>query len=423
MNKPKGTQDIYLDDQIIREYVEEILTTVAKVNNFSKIETPIFERQEVFVKSVGETSDIVSKEMYSFADRKGRNMVLRPEGTAGVIRAIVENKLFSLPTTLKFFYMGPMFRYERPQKGRRRQFDQFGIEMLSEASPEADVEVILLAKQILEIFKIEHKLVINSLGDKTTRDNYSKGLREYLSDYKDQLTEDSLNRLDKNPLRILDDKVDGKKDFVKKAPRIDEYYSKETKEYFDKVIKLLDDNAVDYEIDTTLVRGLDYYSDTSFEFISTSDQAGSQSTIIGGGRYSNLVSSFGGPDLSGIGFGLGINRLENELDREQIIKARKPEPEVFVLNIDEKNTSLTLSLVSMLRKSGFVTEWNPKTLNFKKAFSYVNKYNPQVLIIPGEKELAKGCVSIKFDGKQEEVKIENIIEHIDGILGGNDENH
>ena len=423
MNKPKGTQDIYFDDQIIREYVEEILITVAKVNNFSKIETPIFERQEVFVKSVGETSDIVSKEMYSFADRKGRNMVLRPEGTAGVIRAVVENKLFSLPTALKFFYMGPMFRYERPQKGRRRQFDQFGIEMLSEASPEADVEVILLAKQVLEIFKIEHKLVINSLGDKTTRDNYSKGLREYLSDYKDQLTEDSLNRLDKNPLRILDDKVDGKKDFVKKAPRINEYYSKETKEYFDKVIQLLDDNEVEYEIDTALVRGLDYYSDTSFEFISTSDQAGSQSTIIGGGRYSNLVSSFGGPDLSGIGFGLGINRLENELDREQIIKARKPEPEVFVLNIDEQNTSLTLSLVSMLRKSGFVTEWNPKTLNFKKSFSYANKYNPQVLIIPGEKELARGSVSIKFNGKQEEVKIENIIEHIDGILGGNDENH
>lgn len=423
MNKPKGTQDIYFDDQIIREYVEEILTTVAKVNNFSKIETPIFERQEVFVRSVGETSDIVSKEMYSFADRKGREMVLRPEGTAGVIRAIVENKLFSNPTALKFFYMGPMFRYERPQKGRRRQFDQFGIEMLSEASPEADVEVILLAKQVLEIFNIKHKLVINSLGDKTTRDNYSKGLREYLSDYKDQLTEDSLKRLDKNPLRILDDKVDGKKDFVKKAPKIDEYYSKETKEYFDKVIKLLDDNEVDYEVDRTLVRGLDYYSDTSFEFISTSDQAGSQSTIIGGGRYSNLVSSFGGPDLSGIGFGLGINRLENELDRDEVIKARKPEPEVFVLNIDEKNTSLTLSLVSMLRKSGFVTEWNPKTLNFKKSFSYASKFNPQVLIIPGEKELANGAVSIKFNGKQQEVKIENIIEYIDGILGGSDEGH
>ena len=417
MNRPKGTKDNYGDIQVVRDYIKYTVEAVAQVNNFKQIDTPIFEKKEVFSRAAGETSDIVSKEMYSFEDKKGREMVLRPEGTAGVIRAIVENKLFAESLPLKLFYYGPMFRYERPQKGRQRQFTQFGVEMISDRNPYADAEIIMFAKTILDALAVESKLVINSLGDKTTRDDYSKALRKYFEQYKSELTEDSINRLDKNPLRILDDKIDGEKDFVKNAPKISEFYSKETKEYFDKVTTFLTNMGVEFEIDPTLVRGLDYYSDTSFEFVSTSGNAGSQSTILGGGRYSNLIKQFGGPDLSGVGFGIGIERLVNELDIEEVVKAREIKPDVFVLNIAPNAQDATLGIVHMLRKSGFITEWNQIPTKLQKAFTASDKVGAAINVIAGEKELAENKVNVKVNGEQETVALEDLVDYLDQKLG------
>lgn len=355
MNRPKGTKDVYGKEQAVRSYVFDIINSVASVYNFKKIETPIFEAKEVFVRSVGETSDIVSKEMYTFKDKGDREMTLRPEGTAGAIRAIVENKLYTkLP--LKLFYEGPMFRYENPQKGRQRQFTQFGVEMISERNPYYDIEVILMASLILKELRIPYLLKINSLGDKTTRENYAKALKEYFKPFVSELTEDSVRRLEKNPMRILDDKIDSKKDFVKKAPRINEFYSEEIKTYFDTVIAFIKTTDIPFEIDTTLVRGLDYYTDTAFEFVSVSGEAGSQSTLIGGGRYSNLVSEFGGPDLSGIGFGLGIERITNELIDTLDEADIESNPHIFVLNIAEKFQLETMKIVELFRTNGFIVE-------------------------------------------------------------------
>ncbi len=422
MNRPKGTKDIYGKEQLVREYVFDILKSVASVYNFKKIETPIFEAKEVFVRSVGETSDIVTKEMYVFKDKSDREMVLRPEGTAGTIRAIVENKLYAkLP--IKVFYEGPMFRYENPQKGRQRQFTQFGVEMISDRNPYSDIEIIMMASLILKELKIPYLLKINSLGDKQTREAYSSALKDYFKPYLDQLTDDSIKRLDKNPLRILDDKIDSQKEFVKNAPRINEFYSPEIKAYFETVINFLKTTNVNFEIDTTLVRGLDYYTDTAFEFVSVSGAAGSQSTIIGGGRYQNLIKDFGGPDLSGIGFGLGIERIVNELidviDESEI----QSDPHIFVLNIAEKFQLETMKIVEMFRTSGFIVEWNTKPAKLTKAFEKADDSKAHVLVIAGEKELSNGQITIKMHGEQQTIKITDAIEVIDKHLGEHHEEH
>ncbi len=421
MNRPKGTKDIFGNRQRIRTSVKETLSAVARIYNFEEIETPIFERKEVFVKSVGETSDIVSKEMYEFKDKKGREMVLRPEGTAGTIRAIVENKLFVSEDTSKVFYMGPMFRYENPQKGRQRQFTQFGVEMICDKDPYADAEVILMADLMLKALGLKSKLLINSLGDKETREAYSTELKKYFKKNISELSEDSVNRIDKNPMRILDDKVDAKKDVVINAPKISEFYSKETKEYLDTLTNFLKSMEVEFEIDQSLVRGLDYYTDTAFEFVSVSDVAGSQSTLIGGGRYSGLVKSFGGPDKSGIGFGIGIERIVNDVEAllgDEIIERKV---QAYVLNIDESSMQATAGIVNMLRTAGLVVDWNRKPTKLVKAFDKADKAGAFYKIIAGKKELEKGNVMVKFNDVQEEVAITELIAYISKNIGGNDE--
>ena len=270
----------------------------------------------------------------------------------------------------------------------------------------------MLAKQILDSFNIKTKLLINSLGDKETRKNYSKSLKEYFQNYKNELSKDSINRLEQNPLRILDDKIDGKKEFVKNAPKIDEFYSKDIKEYFNKVILFLKQNKIDYEWDKTLVRGLDYYSDTTFEFVSISGNAGSQSTILGGGRYSELVSEFGGPDLSGVGFGLGIERILNELDLDNIYEKNNKKVDIFVLNISKEMQEESLNIVSLLRNSGLKTEWNPKVSNIQKAFKSSEKSGASINILPGIKEWKDNSVVVKMNQKQEVIKIDKLIDDI-----------
>ena len=412
MNRPKGTKDIYGDRKIVRDKVINVLKVAAKVYNFKEIETPIFERKEVYVKSVGETSDIVSKEMYVFRDKKDREMVLRPEGTAGTIRAYVENKLFADPSMQKLFYIGPMFRYENPQKGRQRQFSQFGVELFGEKNPYTDGEVILMAKFILESLELKYELLINFLGDKESRDNYSKALKKYFSKFKKELSDDSLKRLETNPMRILDDKIDGKKEFVKNAPKISEFYSSETKEYFKTLTNFLDNMNIKYKVDTNLVRGLDYYTDTAFEFVSKSKEAGAQSTLIGGGRYENLVKQFGGPNISGIGFGLGIERIVNDV-QSKISKEELLEPiHAYVLNISSEAQEATAGVVQLLRSAGFITEWNTKPLKLQKAFLKAEKSLAHYNIIAGSKELSEGKVVVKHKGIQDLVEITKLIDYL-----------
>ena len=411
MNRPKGTKDIFGKRQEIRKTVLNHLRTVSEIYDFKEIETPIFERKEVFSKAVGESSDIVSKEMYEFEDKKGRKMTLRPEGTAGVIRAIVENKLYAtLP--LRVFYMGPMFRYENPQKGRQRQFTQFGVELISEKSPLVDGEVIMMADMILKTLGIEAELQLNSIGDLATRQAYSKALKEYFTKNKKELSADSVKRIETNPMRILDDKVDSKKDVVKNAPMIDEFYSKESKAYFDELKDFLTQMGIEFKVVKTLVRGLDYYSDTAFEFVSLSSSAGSQSTIIGGGRYDSLIKSFGGPEISGIGFGLGIERLVNDLEAQLGDETPMSAPDVFVLNISPDAQVATAGLVYMLRSSGIATAWNSKVMKLQKAFVKADKSNAHYNIIAGAKELNNGEVVVKHHGTQDTVKIEKLVEYL-----------
>ena len=418
MNRPKGTKDIFGDRQLAREYILNILKSFAKTYNFNKISTPTFERKEVFVKSAGETSDIVSKEMYEFEDKKGRKMTLRPEGTAGVIRAIVENKLYArLP--LKLFYEGSMFRYENPQQGRQREFTQFGVEIISEKSPFLDAEVITLAYTILKSLKLPFKLVINSIGDKDTKEKYSLALKEYFNKHKDELTNDSINRIESNPMRILDDKIDGAKDVVKKAPIISDFYSVESKKYFDSLLEFLDSMDIKYEVDYRLVRGLDYYTDTAFEFVSTSDRVGSQSTIIGGGRYDNLVKQFGGPELSGVGFGIGVERLVNDFIEMDKMSEIEEDLDVYVLNISEGQEISVSGIVYMLRSCGISTEWNYKPLRIKKAFNKADKSKAKIIVIAGENELKEGNVKVKISGKEKTVDINDLIKYISGVLDEN----
>ena len=412
MQRPKGTKDIFGDESILREYLYDLFKKISKINNFKKIETPIFEKLETFTKTIGETTSIVSKEMYVFNDKKNRKMVLKPENTASVIRAIVENKLYNQKLPLKLFYITPNFRYERPQKGRQRQFTQFGVEVISKPNPYLDVEIILFAKTILDSLKISYKLLINSLGDQKTRDLYSKKLNEYFIKNKEQLTKNSKNRINVNPLRILDDKIDAQKEVVKNAPKIHEFYNQETKNYFFKLTNFLNQMDVKYEIEPKLVRGIDYYSDTCFEFVSTSNKAGAQSTLIGGGRYSNLIKYFGGPDLSGIGFGLGVERVLNEINQKEIILNNKDKLDVYLVNISQKNQILVTKIVFLLRKSGFSTEWNIKSTNLLKGLKNADSYKPKIKIIAGDNELANNEVIIKKNNFQQNVKIDNLVKLI-----------
>ena len=419
MQKPKGTKDVYGKESKLRSFVFRTLEEISDSFNFEKIDTPIFETEEVFIKASGKTSDIVTKQMYHFKDKSNRNLVLRPEGTAGIVRAVVENKLYANSLPLKFYYYGQMFRYENPQKGRQRQFTQFGIEVFGPKSPYLDVEIITMAAIILDSLKIKYDLRINSLGTKEARIKWNNELRKYFEKHKSKLEETSKLRLKNNPSRILDDKIESKKDFVKKAPNISAFYSKEDKEYFEKITIFLKKFDINFKIDYKLVRGLDYYTETAFEFISKSKNVGSKNTIIGGGRYNDLVKRFDGPNLSGIGFAIGIERLIFELkDLDEDLAIN---PDVYVLNIDKSSTATALGIVYFLRKNGLKVAWNYNPVKITKALAKADKAKALIKIIAGPKELSRGHVVIKTKLNQKKVKIENMIKYIEKIYGGNDE--
>ena len=357
--KPRGTLDWYGEQLDKFNHVAEVLKNLANFYRFNEIVTPTFENLELFNKSVGETTDIVSKELYSFQDKGGRNIALRPEGTAGVVRSYVEEKMYANKTgPSKLFYLINLFRYERPQGGRLREFHQFGVEYLNVKNVLNDVECIFFASNILVAFGLldSVKLKINNLGSFEQRKLWIEELQKYFEPFKDQLTEDSIKRLEKNPLRILDDKVDGEKEFVKNAPKLSQFLSDEDKKYFEELTLSLETLGVAYEIDESLVRGLDYYTGVVFEFVSTDENLVGKSTIIGGGRYANLIKQTGGPDYQGLGFAIGIERLIIALDTIGYDFGIDNSVDVFIGCKDQGISLIGLSLATILRNNGISTE-------------------------------------------------------------------
>lgn len=419
IQRPKGTKDIYGINSKLRDFVKRILYDIAKIYDLEYIETPIFENTEVFTKSSGESSDIINKEMYTFLDKGGRSISLRPEGTAGAIRAIVENKLWTLDSLQKFFYFGPMFRYERPQFGRQRQFTQFGIEFIGNDSPHVDLEVILIAHTILSTLKIDFILEINYLGDYETQEKYKESLKKYFLKNFSKLSADSKRRIDTNVLRILDSKDSDDKKLFANAPKIDEYYHSKSKSDFDLLKKMMDKLDINYQWNKNLVRGLDYYSNLVFEFIPKLKSDHSQSTIIGGGRYNNLLSKFDGPNLSGIGFGIGFERLclfANENNKFNTYEFYYPD--IFIANLEDDTIFTSQTISYTLRKLGYIVNFNLKsTKKIIKLFKKFEDSKAKLMIIVGKKELQNNNIKVRLQDKTEKIiSIDNLIEFVDGEI-------
>ncbi len=424
LQKPKGTYDIYGDKAIEVLYLKKLIEALMDKYNASYFETPIFESSELFHRGVGETTDIVSKETYDFKDRGDRNLTLRPEGTAGIVRSFIENKLYADSLPLKAWYFGPMFRYERPQAGRYREFYQFGFEAFGSNDPMMDAEVIGIIVNLFNILGLKGiKVNINTLGDKESRENYRKALLDYFKPYLNDLCEDCKKRYKKNPLRILDCKVDRENEIMKNAPKMVDYLNEESKNHFEKVKEYLDALNIDYTINSNIVRGLDYYTHTVFEVEADIKGFGSQNVLAAGGRYDHLVEFIGGPSVPGVGFALGLERLLLALEKEGIDIKEKEPLDVYIFGASKEEKKYILSLGNTLRMNGFNVEidYNNKSFksNFKKADSLLAKY----IIIIGEEEVKSKILTVKNNKTKEEykVKLDNLIEFLDEKLGDDDE--
>ncbi|XMB87252.1 histidine--tRNA ligase [Mycoplasmatota bacterium WC44] len=419
MQKPKGTYDVLPNDVKKWQRLEDTLRSVCLYYNYKEIRTPMFERTEVFHRSSGEESDIVKKETYTFNDRGNRSMTLRPEGTAAVVRAFVENKLYAETIQpVKVYYMAPMFRYERPQAGRYRQHRQFGVEVFGVGTPSVDAEVISMSYHIYDLLGIDKLVVkINSLGDEESRDSYREALVNYLTPMKENLCKDCQERINSNPLRVLDCKVDS----FSNPPRMSEYRTDEAKDYFEGVCENLDALGIPYEIDETLVRGLDYYNHTVFEIHATIEGFGSKTALGGGGRYNKMVKEFGGPEVSAIGFGLGMERMLLALEASGIDLVKEDSINCFVATMPETKLE-GIRLVDGLRLSGFVTDLSHEDKSLKAQLKQANRLNAEAIIILGTEEYERGEVMVKHNSNQELIKLENIIDYLDGLnLGGENE--
>lgn len=407
--RPKGTADILPGDSEKWQYVEQTARELFKTYQFKEIRTPIFENFEVFSRSAGDTSDIVTKEMYDFHDKGDRHVTLRPEGTAGVVRAFVENKLYG-PQVLKpykVYYMGPMFRYERPQSGRLREFHQLGVEAFGSESAALDVEVIAMGYNLLKKFGLNDlKLVINTLGDQQTRDDYRQALIDYLEPHFDELSDDSKARLHKNPLRVLDSKAAQDQKFVAAAPSILDYLTPEAKAHFEQAKAFLTALEIPYEIDATMVRGLDYYNHTIFEIMTNSKSLGQgYTTICAGGRYNGLVKELGGPETSGVGFGLGVERLLVLMDAEKITFPTDDQLDVYVVGIGDEASATTLKLVQAVRAAGLTAERDYLDRKPKAQFKSADRLNARYTMTVGESELENGVVNLKSMATGEETQV------------------
>ena len=406
LQKPKGTQDILPGDSAKWQYVENVARETFKKYNYGEIRTPMFEHYEVISRSVGDTTDIVTKEMYDFHDKGDRHITLRPEGTAPVVRSYVENKLFApeVQKPVKVYYIGSMFRYERPQAGRLREFHQLGVECFGSKNPATDVETIAMAYQLFNTLGIKDvTLHLNSLGNTDSRLAYRQALIDYLTPMRESLSKDSQRRLDENPLRVLDSKEKEDKVAVKNAPSILDYLDEESQTHFDEVRAMLDSLNIPYVIDTNMVRGLDYYNHTIFEFITTIDK--SELTICAGGRYDSLVEYFGGPETAGFGFGLGLERLLLVLDKQGIKLPVEESLDVYIAVLGSGANGKALELVQSIRYQGFKAERDYLGRKIKAQFKSADTFKAKTVITLGESEVESGVVKVKNNATREEVTV------------------
>lgn len=415
IQKPKGTYDIYGDNAKKRAYVNDVLNTLCQKYNYGYIETPVFESSELFHRGVGETTDMVQKETYDFKDRGNRDITLRPEGTAGVVRWFIENKLYgNMNEPVKVYYNMKMYRYERPQSGRNREFTQWGFECFGTDDVLADAEVISLAYNAYRLLGLENVVIkLNSLGDTESRDNYRKALINYIKPNINELCEDCNDRLEKNPLRILDCKIDSNKEILKNAPKTLDYLNEESAKRFDNLCKLLDSMNINYEIDTKLVRGLDYYNHTVFEVVVNNSYA-----LGGGGRYNNLVETLGGPSIPAVGFAMGYDRTILALEENGVEIPVEDENDVYILYVSETEKNYASSLVQYLRLSGFITETDLMSKSLKGQFKSVDRFKSKYLIILNDKDLNNNEIVIKNNHTREEtrLKINDLVNFLDDNL-------
>ena len=420
LQKPKGTYDIYGDKALTYLYFRKLVEALMDKYNAKYFETPIFESSELFHRGVGETTDIVSKETYDFKDRGDRNITLRPEGTAGIVRCFIENKLYAENLPLKAWYLGPMFRYERPQAGRYREFYQFGFEAFGSFDAMMDAEVIGIVCNLFKILGLKGVSVnINTLGDKESRENYRKALLDYFKPYLNDLCDDCRRRYEKNPLRILDCKVDSSNEIMKNAPKMTDYLNEESRIHFDKVKEYLDAMGINYKVNPSIVRGLDYYTHTVFEVQADIEGFGSQNTLAAGGRYDHLVEFVGGPSVPGVGFAVGLERLFLALNAENIDIREIICPDVYIFSADDEQKPYVLSLSNDLRLAGFNVEIDYNGKSFKSNFKQADKVNARYIIIIGEEEVESKLLTVKNNETKEEykVKLDKIIEFLDEKLG------
>ncbi|MDD1387635.1 histidine--tRNA ligase [Pediococcus pentosaceus] len=412
--KPKGTADILPPFSKEWQFVEQNARETFALYNYEEIRTPIFEKFEVFSRSAGDTSDIVTKEMYDFDDKGGRHIALRPEGTAGVVRAFVENKLYGPEhqKPVKVYYMGPMFRYERPQSGRLREFHQIGVEAFGSDSPKMDVETIMMGMDFLKKLKVSGlKLVINTLGDKESRDRYRQALIDYLEPHFEELSDDSKARLHKNPLRVLDSKDKNDQKIVENAPEILDFLTEDAQKHFTSVKEELDTLGVDYVVDSSMVRGLDYYNHTIFEIMIADSPLGKGDvTICAGGRYNGLVEELGGPEVSGVGFGLGVERLLLLLNAETQTTLQSKQLDFYVVGIGDLVQNDVLKVVHELRQMNFVTEQDYLDRKPKAQFKSADKLNAKYVVTIGESEMNDRVFKLKdmHSGEERTVALSEI---------------
>lgn len=412
---PRGTQDVFGEEIKYWHYIEQQIRQITKEFNVQEIRTPEFEHTELFARE-NDSSDMVNKEMYTFLDNGNRSLTLKPEGTAGFVRAYNNHKLFANAEPLqKFYYMTPAFRYERPQKGRLRIHHQFGVEFLGVKDPSIDVECILLGLTLCKRLGIKnYKLTINSLGDKETRVNYVKVLKEYLKPHLHTLCSDCQRRYVQNPLRILDCKVDKDSEVLKNVVKISDYLSESSKAYFKEVCSLLDGMGIDYEINPYLVRGLDYYNDTVFEVIPT-DASSGQSTIFAGGRYDGLVAQLGGPaEIAAFGFGIGLERLVLNLKNDNVELIKDNQVDVYAICLDESCKLPLLKTIYELRNLGLKCDLNFKQRSLKAQFKSAERLSAKYILIMGEDEFKNNVVNLKnvMSGVQETLLISEVVNKI-----------
>ena len=412
----KGTHDILPEDSYKWRHLESIVHQVCAQFGYQEIRTPIFEQNKLFSRSVGEESDIVTKEMYSWEDKENSFLTLRPELTAPVARAYNQHNLGNLSPIHRFYYIGPLFRRERPQKGRQRQFHQFGIEAFGSNFAEQDAEIIALAWHLLAHFRLTNKinLQLNSIGTSECRARYRDALKQFLKPYFDELSEISKRRFNTNPLRILDSKNKKEQTILKNGPKISDYYTKDDKEHFNEVKTYLKAMNIPFTINSGLVRGLDYYTKTVFEI--TSNELGSQDALLGGGRYDSLVETLGGKPTPGIGFAAGIERILLLINEENF-KEHIPVPDIYLICLEKKGIPVSLNIAKILRLKGLNIVSDPLRRSMKAQMRDANKLRARYVLILGESELKDNTIIFKNleSGKQESIKQEKIVKYFDNL--------